>query len=711
MKIELGDFFYHVEYKTGQVVSVSQDTPAIVEIQFFNRPLDRLSSRLLEQSSIKVSFEGFRAFAYRNREAAEKLIVENPVQVIILTLADFDGFYTKTEKIKDYLVPDFIKSADWETWWKATQQLLKNDPRIDTTHSRKREYALAKEQYSRAETDYVRFHSNRHLFSQDSLAELARSALKQQKEDQSLLPEHASEVTEYLNNIIYLDNYPISLRLETLFHMFEDKLISPEEYNTRLVRLLSTDIRLYDLKIFAARGVINKLLDVALSEHECKILATGICAEETISGQIISWASQNHNVDFIALMLITAFRENLSPTGRETFYQRLKSRFESCYFLLDYLLDSHPDWPHIYESFSNVTKSLAVAKPEEIDIVMPAFIKLVAEMERRASKIGVGLVDTFMESIVGPTLPIKFVLKVTDTCSKYPSATQLTEKMEDYLWSHNEERRDDLLIPLIGAIDEAPIERAVQIIAVIKQYPSQSLIDQAANLICNYCQKVGADETLQLLSSLNYLHNIQGDFSWKARLDDQREKAYLAMFQAVPSLSGMQDSSIIKAAKRYAQMQNENLLTERGESQETISRLKDYVEKLQRQLKDYETKIRELSSIQGVNVEETRFEERIRILRTLADIASEYEAFTINQPGDHRELEALIKGILNILARNKVKPMDAIGTQVTFSSAKHRIVDSTNITNGAVVSIIERGFLIKDHKDQIRLLKPALVSK
>jgi molecular chaperone GrpE (heat shock protein) len=118
-----------------------------------------------------------------------------------------------------------------------------------------------------------------------------------------------------------------------------------------------------------------------------------------------------------------------------------------------------------------------------------------------------------------------------------------------------------------------------------------------------------------------------------------------------------------------------------------------------------------LSSIQGGNIEETRFEERIRILRILADIASEYEAFTINQPGDHRELEALIKGIFNILARNKVKPMDEIGTQVVFSSAKHRIVDSTNITNGAIVSIIERGFLIKDHKGQIRLLKPALVSK
>lgn len=711
MEIQPGDFFYHSEYKTGQVVSVSQDNPAVVEIQFRNRPLERLSARLLERSSTKLSPEGFRAFAYRDREAAEKLIVENPVQVIILMLADFDRFSAKTEKIKDYLVPDFIKLVDWDAWWEATQPLLKDDPRIDTTRSRMREYGLAQEQYSRAETDYVRFRSNRHQLPPESLAELARSALKQQREHQSLSQEHADELTEYLNNIIYLDRYPVSLRLETLFRMLEDKLISPEEYHARLVRLLNADIRLYDLEIFAARRVIDELLRVTPGERERKILATGICAEETISMQVIHWASRNHDIDFITLMLVTAFRENLSPTGRDTFYQRLKSRFESCFSLLHFLLDSHPAWPDIYLAFSNATRSLAAAKPEEIGIVMPAFIRLAAEMERRAEHIRVELADVLLESVAGPELPLKFVLTVIDSCAKDPGTNRLAEKIKDYLWSHSEQRGEDLLTPLIGAIDDAPLERSAQIITLIKQYPYQSLIDQAGNLICSYCQKATEQEVLQLLSFLNYLHNIPGEFAWRTQLENQRENAYLAMFQAVPSLDGMLDQAVVQAAQRYAQLEQVKLLAEKGELQETISELQTCVEKLQRQLEDYEIKIRELSSIQGGNTAEARFDERVRILRSLAETASEYEAFAMNQPGDHRELTALIKGILNILAKNKVKPMEEIGSQVVFTSAKHRLVDSAVPTKGEMVTIIERGFLILDHKDQVRLLKPALVKK
>lgn len=711
MEIKPGDFFYHIEYKTGQVISVSQDTPAVVEILFLNRPLAQLSSRLLEQSSTKVSAEGFRAFAYRDRDAAEKLILDSPVEVILLTLADFDQFYTKTEKIKDYLVPDFIKLLEWDTWWKTTQQLLKNDPRIDTTRSRTREYALAKEQYSRAETDYVRFHANRQLFSQGRLAELARSALKQQKEGHSLLLEHSVELTEYLNSIIFLDRYPINLRLETIFHMLEDRLINPEEYHSRLARLLSADIRLYDLEIFAARGVIDELINGVLDEHELKILATGICADETISEKIIHWATQYHNVDFIAQLLLTAFRENLVPTGRETFYRRLKTRFETCYPLLDYLLDSQPDWPQIYESFRFVTRSLVAAKLEEINIVIPAFIKIAAELERRAPNIHVDLVNSFLDDLVGSELPIEFVLAVMDFSAKDPSAILLAEKINDYLWSNSEKRRDDFLIPLIGAIDDAPLERIPQIVNIIEKYPYQRLIDRAADLICGYCQKVTAQEVLPLLSSLNYLHGIEGEFAWKEKLEYLRENAYLAMFQAAPSLNKDRDLSIIQAAKSYTKINNENLLAERDELQGTKTRLEGYIKDLQRQLEDNDIKIRELISIQRNDNEETRFEERIRILRVLADIASEFEAFTINHPGDHRELEALIKGILNILAKNKVQPMEEIGVQVVFSSAKHRMVDSTNITNGKIVTILERGFVIKDHKDQIRLLKPAMVSK
>lgn len=711
MEVQPGDFYYHSQHKTGQIITVSKDDPVVVEIRFHNRPLERFSIRLLEQSSRKLSPQGLRAFAYQNREAADRLIIENPLQVIISILADFDLFRAKTENIKDYLVPDFIKPADWDAWWEATQSLLKDDPRIDTTKSRTREYGLAQEQYSRAETDYVRFRSNRHLLSPEGLAEVARSALKQQKDDQPLSPEHADELTEYLNNIIYLDRHPVSLRLETLFRMLEDKLISPEECHARLVRLLSEDIRLYDLEIFAARRVIDELQRGIPGQRERKILATGICAEEAVSKQIVRWAVQKHDVDFLALLLVTAFTENLVPTGRDTFYQRLKARLESCTSLLHYLLDAHPAWPDIYLAFGEITKSLAAAKQEEIGMVMPAFINLAAELDRRAAKLPPELAGVLLEDLAGPGLPLKFVLMTMDGCAKNPAAAQLEVKVKDYLWSHAEQRRDDLLTPLLGEMDTAPMERAVQIVTLIKQYPYQGLINQAGNMLCDYCQKIAAQEVLQFLSFLNYLHNTPGEFAWRTRLEVLREKAYLAMFQDVSGMNGAQDKAIVQAAQRYVQLEQSNLLNEKGELQNTVAELQGRVEKLQRQLEENEVKIRELSSIQGGNTEEARFDERVRILRSLAETAAQYEAFAASQPGDHRELAALIKGVLNILVKHRVILMEEIGSQVPFTSAKHRLDGSVAPSKGEMVTVVERGFLILDNRDQTRLLKPALVKK
>jgi hypothetical protein len=711
MEIQPGDFFYHSQYKTGQVTSVSQNLPAVVEIQFRNRPIERLSSRHLEQSSIKISPQSLRAFAYLDREAAEKMLVEDPVQVIILTLSDFNHFQAKTQQIKDYLVPDFIKPLEWDAWWEKTLPLLKDDARIDTTQSRNRQYGLAQEQRSRAETDYVRFRSNRHFFSPESLAQLARSALLEEKSNQSLSPEHADELKEYLNNIIYLDRYPVSLRLETLFHMQEDQFISQEEYHARLVRLLDQDVRLYDLDFFAARRVIEELQRGNPGLREQNILATGICAEEAISSQVIRWAVHNHDTDLIARMLVIAFTENLTPTGRDTFYQRLRIRLESCLSQLDILLDTHPAWPDIYQAFGDITRCLAAEKPEEIGNVMPAFVRLAAEMERRGAEMQPELASILLESVASPKLPLMFVLKIIDACAKESAATRLKEKIQDYLWSHAEQRQDDLLTTLLGAIDDDPVERAIQVVTLIKQYPNQGLINQAGNIICTYCQKITTQEVLTLIPFLNILHNTPGDFIWRTRLDDLREEAYLAMFQANSDLNEAQDPAIIQAAHRYAQLEQVGLQKEKNDLKGTVIELRDLVEKLERQQQENEVKIGELSSIQGGNPEEARFDERVRILRSFAETAAEYEAFAATQAGNHQELIALIKGMFTILAKNRVRAMEEIGSQAPFTSAKHRLAEPAVIENGEMVTIVERGFHILDHKDQIRLLKPALVKK
>jgi molecular chaperone GrpE (heat shock protein) len=75
------------------------------------------------------------------------------------------------------------------------------------------------------------------------------------------------------------------------------------------------------------------------------------------------------------------------------------------------------------------------------------------------------------------------------------------------------------------------------------------------------------------------------------------------------------------------------------------------------------------------------------------------------------EGEAIILRLNNLIKGMKVTPMEAIGTQVQFNPQKHRLIDSSLLEPGKKVIVVERGFLIRDNHDKMRLLKPALVKQ
>jgi molecular chaperone GrpE (heat shock protein) len=55
--------------------------------------------------------------------------------------------------------------------------------------------------------------------------------------------------------------------------------------------------------------------------------------------------------------------------------------------------------------------------------------------------------------------------------------------------------------------------------------------------------------------------------------------------------------------------------------------------------------------------------------------------------------------------------MEAIGSRVKFNPQKHQAVGVSVIGVGEEVVVMEKGYLIRDSKEKLRLLKSALVTK
>ena len=146
-----------------------------------------------------------------------------------------------------------------------------------------------------------------------------------------------------------------------------------------------------------------------------------------------------------------------------------------------------------------------------------------------------------------------------------------------------------------------------------------------------------------------------------------------------------------------------------AENQLTIT--EQEVTRLETLVREKEKLIKELRSGYGGDTAEARFGERTRILKEITISLAEFERAAVSNPEQSRGMDALIKRLFNILAGMNVTPMEALGTKVVFNVQKHSVADAVHVDPGETVIVFERGFLIRDFKDQLRLLKVALVKK
>src|SRR5574337_498093 len=80
----------------------------------------------------KLDKDDLLAMIYAQKDVLNKMIEENPVDLIKLTLKYFKG-RSSISHIKNRLTTGVIPAEAWSKWWTNTKKLLKKDPYIKIT--------------------------------------------------------------------------------------------------------------------------------------------------------------------------------------------------------------------------------------------------------------------------------------------------------------------------------------------------------------------------------------------------------------------------------------------------------------------------------------------------------------------------------------------------------------------------------------------------
>ena len=129
--LDCGDYVYHKSWGVGEVVSVDADGEK-VNINFEKKSNHSMAMDIAPEILQKLEKDDLLAMIYAQKEVLNKMIKEDPVGLIRLTLKYFKG-KASVSHIKNRLISGVIPSEEWSKWWTSTKKLLKKDPYIKLT--------------------------------------------------------------------------------------------------------------------------------------------------------------------------------------------------------------------------------------------------------------------------------------------------------------------------------------------------------------------------------------------------------------------------------------------------------------------------------------------------------------------------------------------------------------------------------------------------
>jgi len=709
---KVGDFLQHDEYGIGQVKDINEGQVPEVEIDFKQHGTHILPEHLVKRSTSRLSPDGFHAFAYLEPEKAKLLLQDDPVEAICKVLEDFRKYRAKTEDFKKYLS---LYISDWGAWWELTQPLLKKSARIDSTKSQVREYGLMQEELLPVQAAYRSFRRYRKYESFPLVYDQARRVLREIERGETLSDDEIDDLLGYFRQVIASGQYPIGERLDAFFRLVEGKWLSPEQIQAQFAELLKAGFRIYELEPFAQQRVVKHLLQQPLDEVTFELLATGMGGQPAVVQTLSEWALRRSVPGEIARLILAGLSLNLPPDLAEREYRGLNDRLKAIVELVKCLPLNYTDWKAIFTAFQDANRSIAsVPDLEPIKLVLPAFTRLAWELLVRVRELR--LDETIvLDSLVDPVLRTDYIVSVLEAAKRFKLPDEFTALIEDRLLNTAGKRGDDFLYPLLSHRWKSHSEQAAGLVEFVSRYPSPALIERAGRVLCEIGQQAEGVALVKLLPYLDHFHRLEGNWSWSGSLEAMRETAFFELFiKSIPASSGnwYQDPALIQAAQQYAAHLLDGAQQEIREQKEQLSQYQVQLHELESQLKEKETILRELRSLGGgEEAKGWRFEERSRILKEVASVIAEFERYAASQTTPSREILAVLRRLENLVAGYKVLALEPVGSKVEFSPQKHRLVEGADISPGDMVMVVERGFLIRDLQDRLRLLKPALVKK
>lgn len=129
--LDCGDYVYHKSWGVGQVFSVDAQGEK-VNINFEKKSNHSVAMDIAPAILQKLDKDDLLAMIYAQKDVLNKMIEENPVDLIKLTLKYFKG-RASVSHIKNRLISGVIPPEAWSRWWTSTKKLLKKDPYIKLT--------------------------------------------------------------------------------------------------------------------------------------------------------------------------------------------------------------------------------------------------------------------------------------------------------------------------------------------------------------------------------------------------------------------------------------------------------------------------------------------------------------------------------------------------------------------------------------------------
>jgi transcription elongation factor GreA len=129
--LDRGDYVYHKSWGVGQVVSVDPEGEKVT-INFEKKNNHSIAMDIAPDILQKLDKDDLLAMIYAQKDVLNKMIEEDPVGLIKLTLKHFKG-KASISQVKTRLTSGVIPVEVWSKWWTNTKKLLKKDPYIKIT--------------------------------------------------------------------------------------------------------------------------------------------------------------------------------------------------------------------------------------------------------------------------------------------------------------------------------------------------------------------------------------------------------------------------------------------------------------------------------------------------------------------------------------------------------------------------------------------------